>query len=96
MATSKSPAGALAGIAGYAEFHRMIEPSIVGKPEFGWALASSFHGRKLSTEAVSAIQAWGDAELDADETSCIIATKNIKSYQEIFCSYGRKYWKKHG
>ena len=71
--------GALAGIAGYAEFHRTIEPNIVGKPEFGWALASSFHGKKLSTEAVSAIQAWGDEELGADETSCIIATKNAPS-----------------
>lgn len=27
--------GQLAAIAGYAEFHRTIEPSIVGKPEFG-------------------------------------------------------------
>ncbi|MCX7305653.1 MAG: GNAT family N-acetyltransferase [Hyphomicrobiales bacterium] len=71
--------GALAGIAGFAEFHRTIEPNIAGKPEFGWALASSFHGRKLSTEAVAAIQAWGDRELDADETSCIIATKNAPS-----------------
>ncbi|HSI40375.1 MAG TPA: GNAT family N-acetyltransferase [Xanthobacteraceae bacterium] len=71
--------GALAGIAGYAEFHRTIEPNIVGKPEFGWALASSFHGRKLSTEAVTAIQAWGDKELGADETSCIIATMNAPS-----------------
>ncbi len=71
--------GVLAGIAGYAEFHRTIQPSIVGKPEFGWALASSFHGKKLSPEAVSAIQAWGDEELDSDETSCIIATKNAPS-----------------
>lgn len=71
--------GVLAGIAGYAEFHRTIEPSIVGKPEFGWALASAFHGKKLSTEAVTAIQAWGDTELDISETSCIIATKNAPS-----------------
>lgn len=70
---------ALAGIAGYAEFHRTIEPDISGKPEFGWALASAFHGKKLSTEAVTAIQAWGDQALDADETSCIIATKNAAS-----------------
>lgn len=71
--------GALAGIAGYAEFHRTIEPNIVGKPEFGWALASSFHGKKLSTEAVTAIQAWGDQEIDAEQTSCIIATTNAPS-----------------
>lgn len=71
--------GVLAGIAGYAEFHRTIEPDISGKPEFGWALASPFHGKKLSTEAVTAIQAWGDEALDVDEFSCIIAKKNAAS-----------------
>ena len=71
--------GVLAGIAGYAEFHRTIEPNISGKPEFGWALASAFHGKKLSTEAVTAIQSWGDEALAAEETSCIIATRNAPS-----------------
>ena len=71
--------GTFAGIAGYAEFHRTIEPDITGKPEFGWALASPFHGKKLSTEAATAIQSWGDQALDAVETSCIIATKNAAS-----------------
>ena len=33
--------------------------------------------------------------LDDDDNVCIIATKKIKSGQEIFCSYGAKYWKKH-
>jgi hypothetical protein len=27
---------------------------------------------------------------------CLIATRNIKVNEEIFCSYGRKYWEKHG
>ena len=34
--------------------------------------------------------------LDDDNNVCLIATKNIKSCTEIFCSYGKKYWKKHG
>jgi uncharacterized protein len=34
--------------------------------------------------------------LDEDNNVCIIATKNIKSYNEIYCSYGKRYWKKHG
>ena len=34
--------------------------------------------------------------LDDDDNVCIVATKKIKSKQEIFCSYGAKYWKKHG
>ena len=33
--------------------------------------------------------------LDDDDNVCIIATKDIKSQNEIFCSYGKKYWKKH-
>ncbi len=71
--------GQLAGIAGFAEFHRAIKPSIDGKPEFGWALASPFHGRRLSTEAVQAIQAWGDDDLEAPVTSCIIHAQNMVS-----------------
>mgnify|MGYP003484911827 FL=1 len=33
--------------------------------------------------------------LDDDDNVCIVATKKIKSQQEIFCSYGARYWKKH-
>lgn len=71
--------GSMAGIAGFAEFQRAIEPNIVGKPEFGWALASAYHGKRLSTEAVTEIQAWGDRTLDDRETSCIIASANVAS-----------------
>lgn len=34
--------------------------------------------------------------LDHDNNVCIKATKKIKSGEEIFCSYGKRYWKKHG
>ena len=34
--------------------------------------------------------------LDDNNNVCIIATKNIKLGSEIYCSYGKKYWKKHG
>jgi hypothetical protein len=34
--------------------------------------------------------------LDDEDNVCLIATKKIKSGGEIFCSYGAKYWKKHG
>lgn len=33
--------------------------------------------------------------LDEEDNVCIIATKNIKTGEEIFCAYGREYWKKH-
>ena len=34
--------------------------------------------------------------LDDDNNICIIATKKIKVGEELFCSYGKRYWKKHG
>ncbi len=34
--------------------------------------------------------------LDDNEDVCLIAIKKIKSGEEIFCSYGKKYWAKHG
>ncbi len=33
---------------------------------------------------------------DENEQLCLIATRNIKANEEIFCSYGKLYWKKHG
>lgn len=33
--------------------------------------------------------------LDDEDNVCIIATKKIPSKSEIFCSYGKPYWKKH-
>ena len=32
--------------------------------------------------------------LDDNEKVCLIATKKIKPGDEIFCSYGKKYWQK--
>lgn len=33
--------------------------------------------------------------IDEDNNVCIIATCNIPKGAEIFCSYGKRYWKKH-
>jgi SET domain-containing protein len=33
--------------------------------------------------------------LDDNNQVCIIATRNIKVNEEIFCGYGKAYWKKH-
>lgn len=32
--------------------------------------------------------------LDQNNSVCLVATRKIKSGEEIFCSYGKKYWKK--
>ncbi len=34
--------------------------------------------------------------LDEDNNVCVIAIRKIVSGEEIFCSYGKNYWKKHG
>lgn len=34
--------------------------------------------------------------LDDENNVCLIATRNIKIGEEIFCNYGKRYWKKHG
>jgi hypothetical protein len=33
--------------------------------------------------------------LDDEGNVCLIATRKIKSGEEIFCDYGKQYWKKH-
>ncbi|MBP9187591.1 MAG: SET domain-containing protein-lysine N-methyltransferase [Bacteroidia bacterium] len=33
--------------------------------------------------------------LDENDQVCIIATKKIKAGEEVFCGYGKRYWKKY-
>lgn len=37
----------------------------------------------------------GKIALDDEGNVCIIALRHIKQQEEIFCSYGKRYWKKH-
>lgn len=34
--------------------------------------------------------------LDENDNVCIQAIRNINANEELFCSYGKKYWQKHG
>ena len=34
--------------------------------------------------------------LDENNNVCIRASKKIKAGEEIFCGYGKRYWKRHG
>ena len=34
--------------------------------------------------------------LDEEDNVCIQAIRNIKTDEEVFCSYGKKYWQKRG
>jgi SET domain-containing protein len=34
-------------------------------------------------------------EINEEDEVCLVATRKIKAGEEIFCSYGKRYWKKH-
>jgi len=34
--------------------------------------------------------------IDEDDKVCIAALRDIKANEEVFCGYGKRYWKKHG
>lgn len=75
----ETESGRFVGEVGLADFQREIEPPLTGKPEAGWALLPAFHGRGLATEAVAAVVAWADGNLDAAMTACLIDPENTAS-----------------
>ncbi len=50
--------------------------------------ASGFSASNFKNNAEITLNEKGDV--------CLIAIKKIKFEEEIFCSYGKRYWKKHG
>jgi RimJ/RimL family protein N-acetyltransferase len=70
--------GEFLGEGGFADFRRGI-PELEGVPEMGWAFVRAAWGRGIASEAVTALLAWADAHLDADETRCIISPGNVAS-----------------
>ena len=73
--------GRYIGELGFADFHRNLNPSIDGIPEIGWALTPQVHGRGYATEALRTVIAWGDANLSASRTVCIIHRDNAVSFR---------------
>lgn len=71
--------GAFVGEVGFADFHRELEPPLLGKPEMGWALAPAFHGRGYATEAIGAALAWGDSHFQRATLACLIDPGNAPS-----------------
>jgi RimJ/RimL family protein N-acetyltransferase len=69
---------AFLGEGGFGDFRRGIA-ALDGAPEIGWALAPAAWGRGIASEAVAAMVAWGDANLDAAETRCMISPTNTTS-----------------
>jgi len=72
-------AGRFVGEVGFADYKRDINPSLEGKPEIGWVLASHAHGKGYATEAVRAATAWADENFAPSETTCIIDPQNRAS-----------------
>ncbi len=78
-AIEEKRSGRFAGELGFADFKRELTPSLEGAPEIGWALAAWAHGQGFATEAIRSVLAWGDANLEARRTVCLIAPEHAVS-----------------
>lgn len=73
---AEKESGRFMGEVGFADFRRVIEPSLDGIPEIGWVIGPQGHGRGYATEAARAAIAWGDRHFGSVRTACIIAPEN--------------------
>lgn len=81
--------GAFVGEAGFADYHRQIEPSLDGIPELGWVLTPAMHGKGYATEAVRATIEWAAQHFPGgSKIGCIVAPENAKSIRvAIKCGF---------
>ncbi len=80
-AVREAATGRYVGDVGFADFHRAIEPSIIGLPEAGWVLAGWAHGQGFATEALAATLDWLDRGQVHDKAVCLIADDNRASFR---------------
>lgn len=78
-AAEEKDTGRYVGDIGFADFHRDMQPSLVGMLEFGWVLAAHSHGKGYASEAVAAATAWGEQHFGALRAVCIISPENLPS-----------------
>jgi len=71
--------GAFVGEIGFADFKRDIAERMRDVPEIGWVLVRNAHGKGYATEAVQAVNFWGDTNLASVRTVCMINPLNIAS-----------------
>jgi len=67
------------GEVGFADYRRDIVPSLDGRPEAGWVLRTSEHGKGFATEALTRAVEWADGALASDETVCIFDPEHTPS-----------------
>lgn len=70
--------GKILGNGGLAQFERGIA-GLEGYPEAGWAFGYESWNKGYATEAMSAVLAWADVNLNEPEIRCIIDLDNIAS-----------------
>lgn len=78
LAIEARDTGAYVGDVGLADFQRVIDPPLAGRPEAGWVLDPTLHGRGLASEALAGLLAWADAAL-ARPVVAIIDPANLAS-----------------
>lgn len=71
--------GAFAGICGFKQFRRDLQPDLQLLPEIGWILAPGARGRGVATEAAMAAVTWADTHLPEPRTVCLIDPDNAAS-----------------
>jgi RimJ/RimL family protein N-acetyltransferase len=70
--------GAYLGLGGLGQFERGMA-GLEGFAEAGWAFVHSAWGQGYATEAMTAVLAWADRELNESEIRCIIDIENRAS-----------------
>ena len=69
----------MVGHCGFFQFHRDMEPQILGEPEMGWIFDRSVHGQGIAYEACAAALKWAEQELSAESYPAIIDLENVPS-----------------
>lgn len=91
--------GSFIGEVGFGNFRRDTEPSLAGTPEAGWVLNRRSHGKGYATEAVTAMLAWADENLDCSHTAAMFdpthaaslnVAKKVGYSNEVIGRYGNK------
>ncbi len=71
--------GLFIGEVGFADHRRVMQPSLEGRPEAGWVLQTSAHGRGFATEAARRIMVWADGFLEVPRTVSIFDPRHAAS-----------------
>ena len=84
---AEKASGRYIGNAGLFNARRDVDVPYRDLPEAGWALAPDYHGRGLITEALTAMFAWADANIEAPQSWAMINPQNDIS-QKVAAKFG--------